>query len=154
MGAALAAALLVPTPTRTAPEWTVHFVDTKGAPMSNVRVIESWQFFAVDPLMRSRSATSDASGSVHFPAETGWANLAQRMYGWAWAEADWFGHRHYGPVAFVVFAVPGYGEAMIRGPGGWKAENPGPLETTFVLAPCPTDPSAPGVVGCATPPDR
>ncbi|HTM34347.1 MAG TPA: hypothetical protein VL263_23720 [Vicinamibacterales bacterium] len=138
-GVAAAVLLLlvfVPTPSETAPAWTVHLVDEHGAPVADAAVMEAWQFSGWGENDHSALVKSDSTGTITLAPQREWGSLAQRVYYRAAAAADSSGRREYLPSAFIFVPVDTRYTASVRGPSLWRGEPEGPLETTFVLADC------------------
>jgi hypothetical protein len=139
--------LFVPTPSQTAPEWTVHLVDERGAPIAGAPVMEIWQYSGWGENGNSVMAATDATGTVHLAPQREWGNLVERVHYHALALYDPH-HNVYEPSAYVFAPAGERYTSETRGPAVWRGLTDTPLETTFVLSPCPASAKAAAQVGC------
>ncbi len=139
--------LFVPTPSQTAPEWTIHLVDEHGAPVAGAQVMEIWQYSGWGEKGDNVMASTDEAGTVRLAPQREWGNLVQRGYYHGWAIWDPH-HRLYEPSAYVFVPPAERYTADTRGPAVWRGLSEEPLETTFVLRSCPANGKAAAQVGC------
>ncbi len=72
------AIVFVPVPTRIARQTIVRFVKAPNAPVSGVKVYQSWETFGLWGGSRDES-TSDACGTVQFPGRVAYGTVASRI---------------------------------------------------------------------------